>query len=73
MVVSTKIFKNGNSKAVRLPKSFGFSSDKVILKKVSNGIAIMKADENIWNKWWDSFEKSDLQRMQGTQKREEIF
>ena len=26
-----------------------------------------------WNKWWNSFEKADLKRVQGKQKREDIF
>jgi len=75
MVLHSKIFKSGNSKAIRIPKSLKFNSDKVIIKKIDNGIIVIEEDkkENFWKNWWDSFEKIDLERMQGIQKREDIF
>ena len=75
MVLHSKIFKSGNSKAIRIPKSLEFESDKVIIKKIYNGIIVIEEDkkENFWKKWWDSFGKIDLERMQGIQKREDIF
>jgi len=75
MVLHSKVFKSGNSKAIRIPKSLGFNSDNVIIKKLDKGIIVIEEDkkDKFWNKWWNSFEKTDLQRMQGTQKREDIF
>ena len=75
MILQSKIFKSGNSKAIRIPKSLGFNSDKVIMKKIDNGIVIIEKDKrnNFWDKWWNSFEKTDLQRIQGNQEREDIF
>ena len=34
--VSVKIFDNGRSQAVKLPKEYGFESDKVIIIKYNN-------------------------------------
>jgi len=75
MTLHSKIFKNGNSKAIRIPKSLGFNSNKVIIKKIDDGIVIIEEDkkEKFWDKWWNSFETTDLQRVQGTQEREDIF
>ena len=75
MILHSKVFKSGNSKAIRIPKSLGFNSDKVIIRKIDNGIVVIEEDkkEEFWNKWWNSFEKTDLQRVQGKQEREDIF
>ena len=75
MILKSKIFKSGNSKAIRLPKSLGFDSDEVLLKKIDDGIVLIEENKKdiFWNKWWNSFEKTNLQRIQGNQKREELF
>lgn len=75
MTLHSKVFKSGNSKAIRIPKSLGFNSDKVIIKKIDDGIVLIEEDkkEKFWDKWWNSFETADLQRVQGIQEREDIF
>ena len=75
MILHSKVFKSGNSKAIRIPKSLGFESDKVIIKKIDDGIIVIEEDkkEKLWDKWWNSFETADLQRVQGKQEREDIF
>ena len=75
MILYSKVFKSGNSKAIRIPKSLGFNSDKVIIKKIDDGIVVIEEDkkEKFWDKWWNSFKTADLQRVQGTQEREDIF
>jgi len=75
MVLQSKLFKSGNSKAIKILKSLGFNSDKVIVKKIDDGIMVIKEDKknNFWDKWWNSFEKTDLQRIQGIQKNREYF
>ena len=75
MTLQSKVFKSGNSKAIRIPKSLGFDSDKVIIKKIDDGIVVIEENkkEKFWNKWWNSFETTDLQRVQGKQEREDIF
>jgi len=32
-----KVFKNGRSRAVRIPKEFDFDGDEVVIRKESNG------------------------------------
>jgi antitoxin VapB len=47
-----KIFKNGRSQAIRLPKEFRFEGDKVCLKRVGKGVLIepipLKFDAEAW-------------------------
>lgn len=41
----TKVFMNGSSQAVRIPKGFRFQSDIVYLKKVSGGLLLITKDQ----------------------------
>ena len=38
---TAKIFKHGNSQAVRLPKEFRFESDDVLMMRASGGILLL--------------------------------
>lgn len=38
---TAKLFANGKSQAVRLPKEFRFEGDEVIVKRVGNGVMPM--------------------------------
>ncbi len=49
----TKVFKSGNSYAVRLPKEFRLNCDTVHIKKEGNHIVLIPPD----NKWDDLFDK----------------
>jgi virulence-associated protein VagC len=50
MILQSTIFKSGNSKAIRIPKSLGFNTEKVIIKKIDNGIIVIEEDkkDNFW-------------------------
>ena len=50
---SAKVFKSGNSQAVRLPKEFQFSGDEVYIKKAGRGVILIPKDEP-----WEMFEQS---------------
>jgi len=50
---TAKIFKSGNSQAVRLPKAFQFSGNEVYIKKAGRGVILMPIDEP-----WELFEQS---------------
>ncbi|MEA2853457.1 MAG: antitoxin VapB, partial [Rhodospirillaceae bacterium] len=42
---TAKLFKNGRSQAVRLPKEFRFEGDEVYVKPVAGGVMLLsKAD-----------------------------
>ena len=73
MIIETKTFKSGNSQALRLPKEVRFNSKKVYLKKINKGVLLIEESNDFWDNWWNSFEKTDINRMQGDQKREDIF
>ncbi len=42
---TAKIFKNGRSQAVRLPKEFRFSGDDVFIKKIGNMVVLFPKDD----------------------------
>lgn len=82
MFQKAKIFNNGNSQAVRLPKEFRFESKEVIIRKVANGVLLMSQDKNMWENWFDNLDKfsEDFAKVldsreinQNNQKREDLF
>ena len=38
---TAKLFKNGKSQAVRLPKEFRFASDRVYIKRVGDAVVLL--------------------------------
>jgi len=53
---TAKIFKNGQSQAVRLPKEFRFEDDHVFVKKSGNAIILIPA-KNSWDTLVNSLTK----------------
>ncbi len=50
---TAKLFQNGQSQAVRLPKEFRFEDDHVYVKKSGNVVMLIPAKES-----WDTLLKS---------------
>ena len=50
---TAKIFKNGRSQAVRLPKEFRFDCDEVFVQKQGDKV-ILSAIELGWDEFFDS-------------------
>jgi antitoxin VapB len=48
-----KIFKNGQSQAIRLPKEFQFKGKEVFAQKVGNGVLLLPVDSP-----WELFRQS---------------
>lgn len=46
---TAKLFKNGESQAVRLPKEFRFDGDEVLIKKAGNAVVLLPKKKS-----WDS-------------------
>ena len=46
-----KLFINGRSQAVRLPKSFRFDGNEVYIKKVLGGVLLIPKDISLWDIW----------------------
>jgi antitoxin VapB len=42
---TAKLFKNGRSQAVRLPKAFRFEGDEVYVKRVPGGVVLLSKDD----------------------------
>jgi len=58
---TAKIFKNGRSQAVRLPKEYRIDADDVFIKKIGDVIMLIPKDK-IWEAFRNSFDgfSSDL-------------
>jgi len=79
MIATAKLFQNGQSQAVRLPKEFRFDNLKEVFIKKINGMVVLipKSDKTVWEKMYDNlddFSDDFMQtREQPTQHREELF
>lgn len=72
-----KLFKNGQSQAVRLPKEFRFKGEQVFIKKMGNATVLLPMDDpwqslfNSLDKFSNDFLETRVQPKQ--QEREDIF
>ena len=80
MISTAKLFKNGQSQAVRLPKEYKFNNDKEVYIKKINDIVLLIPKNNtkdIWDKIFKRLENISPDfmqtRVQPKQKREDIF
>ena len=74
---TAKLFQNGQSQAVRLPKEFRFAGDEVFIKKSGSAVVLIPIT-NSWDSLFDSLDKFTkdflAERNQPEQqKRETIF
>jgi antitoxin VapB len=74
---TAKVFQNGQSQALRLPKEFRFEGEEVYIKKVGK-ITILLPIKNPWEPFLDSLNKfsNDFMDERGQpdqQTREDIF
>ena len=74
---TAKIFENGRSQAVRLPKKFRFNTDEVVVQKLGNAVILVPKD-SLWQTFTDgvdSFTDDIFQngREQGNQEKREIL
>jgi len=53
---TAKIFQNGQSQAVRLPKEFRFKDDHVYVKKSGNIVMLIPAQDS-WESLFESLDK----------------
>ena len=50
LMMTAKVFKNGRSQAIRLPKECRFSSDEVVVNKIGDMIILLPKQNK-----WESF------------------
>lgn len=55
MAKTAKLFMNGQSQAVRLPKEFRFEGKEVFIKKVGNAVVLLP-HEHPWQSLLDSLD-----------------
>ena len=53
---TARLFRNGRSQAVRLPKAYRFSGDRVYIKRVGNSVMLIPYAEP-WQSLLDSLEQ----------------
>ena len=79
MLATAKIFQNGQSQAVRLPKEFRFENSKEVFIKKTDGIVILipKSDKTVWDTMFDNLDDFSDDFMQSRtepkQEREDLF
>jgi len=54
---TAKLFKNGRSQAVRLPRKYAVSGDEVFVKKVNGVVMLIPKDEDPWKPLVNSLNK----------------
>ncbi len=74
---TAKLFKNGQSQAVRLPKEFRFEGEKVFIKRIGKA-TILFSVKNPWEVLFDSLKKFSSDFMENRnqpeqQERDDIF
>jgi antitoxin VapB len=75
---TARLFRNGRSQAVRLPKKFSLPGEEVYIKKLNGVVMLIPKDEDPWKPLVDSLGKFsddfyEFGRDQGVlEKREEI-
>ena len=76
-MMTAKVFENGRSQAVRLPKEYRFSDSEVAISKVGNIVLLMPLDSK-WSSFLqavDMFSEDFMQDRQNdrlVQRREEV-
>jgi len=56
---SAKLFVNGRSQAVRLPKEFRFEGDEVYIKKTAKGVLLLPKNKSVWDVWEEKLLRYD--------------
>ena len=78
MTKIAKVFQNGQSQAIRIPKEFRVSSDEVYIEKIDDTLIIKPKSKNKWNSLFQELEKTDTgdflaQREQLPMQERELF
>ena len=75
---TAKLFQNGKSQAVRLPKKYRFPGDRVLIKRVGNAVVLLPYRDS-WETLFESLEQfsddfmSEDRQQPTEQERENVF
>lgn len=77
-IETAKLFQNGQSQAVRLPKEYRFTDDEVYIKKIGHSVILFPKDR-VWetfleglNSFTDDFLPNGREEQGATQERESL-
>lgn len=56
---TAKLFRNGGSQAVRLPKKYRFEGEEVYVKQTAEGVLLLPKDGSVWEAWEKNLAKYD--------------
>ena len=59
MTMIAKVFKNGRSQAIRIPKEYRVDSDEVYIEKVGDSLIIKPKKDDKWESFFDALEGID--------------
>lgn len=54
-----KVFKNGRSQAIRIPKEFRVDSDEVYIKKIGDTLIIEPKKSDKWDSFFEKLKEID--------------
>jgi len=54
---TAKLFINGRSQAVRLPKQYRFNGTEVFIKRTKEGVLLIPKDNTVWDVWEKNIKK----------------
>jgi antitoxin VapB len=54
---TAKLFRNGRSQAVRLPKEYVLPGDEVYVKRINGVVVLIPKDGNPWGSFIDSLDR----------------
>ena len=76
---TAKLFINGRSEAIRLPKAYRLEGKEVYIKKTTEGVLLIPKDDSIWEVWEKNLNKynkpfmTDRNQPEAQQEREDIY
>jgi len=76
MTMMAKVFKNGRSQAIRLPKEYRVDSEEVYIEKVGHSLVIIPKEKSKWDIMRNAIEDFDgfeFERNQPEQQIRELF
>ena len=56
---TAKLFTNGRSQAIRLPKAYRFKGKEVFIKKTAEGVLLLPKDSSVWDVWAQNLSNFD--------------
>jgi len=76
MTMLAKVFKNGRSQAIRLPKEYRVDCEEVYIEKVGHSLVIIPKEKSKWDIMRNAIEDFDgfeFERNQPEQQTRELF